>query len=92
MRSALIRRVRVSDKTSLSFDWSPLWARFKDWTAWIASVLSTRPLTRGPRLFRGPHRMIREVLVLRVLVGRVVEGWGEKVEQRENAMYRRERE
>ena len=33
-------------------------ARFRDWTARIASVLRVRPRTRGPRLSRGPHVMV----------------------------------
>lgn len=32
-----------------------LWARFRACTAWMASELSTRPFTSGPRLSRGPQ-------------------------------------
>lgn len=55
-RSAFIRRERVLDARVGNWVGSDLWARLRAWTAWMASMLRTRPLTKGPRLSRGPHR------------------------------------
>lgn len=58
-RSDLIRRDRVLETRAGRWagSGSDLWARLRAWTAWMASMLRTRPLTKGPRLSRGPHRM-----------------------------------
>lgn len=50
-------------------------ARLRDWMARIASVLKMRPLTRGPRLERGPQRMGVKV---EVFVGLRVLSFGER--------------
>lgn len=57
-RSDFMRRERVFVRVSLTVVVVVvvvLWARFRAWTAWIASVLSTRPFTSGPRLSLGPQ-------------------------------------
>lgn len=57
-RSDLMRREREGSWVFVvAVDEEFRWARFRDWMAWIASVLKMRPLTRGPRLSRGPQRI-----------------------------------
>lgn len=62
-RSALIKRERVLETRVEMLVGSDRWARLRDWTAWMASMLKTRPLTRGPRLSRGPHRIRKRLAV-----------------------------
>lgn len=57
IKSDLSKRVRVLETASF---WGE---RLRDCTAWIASMLRIRPLMSGPRLSRGPQRIVRWVLV-----------------------------
>jgi len=57
IRSDFTRRDKVLETVSFLVV-SERCERLSDCTAWIASMDKVRPLCNGPRLSRGPHRIV----------------------------------